>query len=166
MTMAQFTDAHGRLWPVRIDVSTVRRVRAATGVDLARVLTTAEGVSALHGDVCLFVDVLWEIVRPVAEATHKLDAEQFGQSLLGDALGDAIRAFEDAVVEFLPESESRQLVSKVIEGGRALAAQSRLRISNALRSGLIETGIRRELERLDHDLASMNGTLQTTGFGS
>jgi hypothetical protein len=152
--MPSFHDNEKRPWTLRVDVNIIRRVRSATGIDLARVLTTASGREAMHDDVCLFVDVLWEMVAEQASAKG-ITPEQFGQSLTGDALGAAALAFEEAIVEFLPESQGRAIARTVIDGGRTLQAKSKQLIREAMDKGLVEQGIESELDRLRSELTAI-----------
>jgi hypothetical protein len=162
--MPSFIDDEKRTWNLRVDVNIIRRVRSATGIDLARVLTTASGREAMHDDVVLFVDVLWLMVSDQAQ-TKGVTPEQFGVALTGDALGAAAIAFEEAIVEFLPESQGRAIARQVIDGGRTLQAKSKQLIREAMDRGLMEQGIESELERLRSELTAITlrqRTNQTT----
>jgi hypothetical protein len=152
--MPTFSDNESRKWDLRIDIESIRRVRAAHGIDLAKVFASPDALSALNDDVCLLVDVLWELVATQAE-TRSVTAEQFGRSLSGDSLDSAIMAFEEAVIEFLPQSQRRDIVRRIIEGQRAAQTQATMRLTNAIRTGLIEQGIAETLARVDERLAAM-----------
>jgi len=90
-----FTDIAGRIWTVPIDTTTIKRVRALMGVDL---MEFVEGslMGKLMGDTVLFVDTLYAICKPEADARGVSD-EQFGQAMSGDALAVA----EEAIAEGL-----------------------------------------------------------------
>jgi len=152
--MPTFSDNESRKWDIRIDIESIRRVRKAHGIDLAKVFASPDALSALNEDVCLLVDVLWELVSTQAE-TRGVTAEQFGRSLAGDSLDAAIHAFEEAVIEFLPQSQRRDIVRRIIEGQRAAQTQATMRLTNAIRTGLIEQGIAETLARVDERLAAM-----------
>lgn len=142
-----FTDASGDAWNLRLDVNTIRRVRDAHRVDLARIFTDVKSLDQLFGDVVLLVDVLYEIVRPQANA-RQIDSQQFGERLVGDALDRAVTALEEAYIESVPQSRRRQLLRRLVDGTRAAQAQATLRIENAI-DGLIRTAISEQNARLD-----------------
>ena len=146
--MPQFMDCEARTWNLRIDIDAIRRVRSAHSIDLATALASPEAIERLTNDIVLTVDVIYEICRPVAEK-HGVTPESFGQSLAGDALGQAVTAFEEALVEFLPESKRRAAARRIVEAGRALQNQTALRINNAINEGLLEKGIQEQLTNLD-----------------
>jgi hypothetical protein len=97
-TMPSFKDCEGRSWDLRIDVDVIRRVRTAHSIDLATALASPETIDRLTSDIVLTIDVIYEICRPVAEKIG-VTAELFGRSLAGDALGLAVTAFEEALVD-------------------------------------------------------------------
>ena len=159
--MPSFKDTENRDWNVRIDVQTVRDVRNSTGIDIARLLTSTEGHKALHDDVIQLVDIIYEICKRQADS-RGVSAEDFGRSLAGDALNAAVTAFEEAIVEFLPESQSRSIARSVIDAGRELQAKGKAKIRSAIEKGLITQRIEAELAKLDADLAGR--TIPTTSL--
>jgi hypothetical protein len=146
--MPSFKDCESRSWDLRIDVDVIRRVRTVFSIDLARALADPETIDRLTRDIVLTIDVIYEICRPVAEKIG-VTAELFGRSLAGDALGHAVTAFEEALVEFLPESNRRATARRILEAGKALQNQTALRITNAMDKGLLEMGIQEQLTSLD-----------------
>ncbi len=147
--MPSFKDCESRSWDLRIDVDVIRRVRTVFSIDLARALADPETIDRLTSDIVLTIDVIYEICRPVAEKIG-VTAELFGRSLAGDALGHAVTAFEEALVEFLPESNRRATARRILEAGKALQNQTALRITNAIDKGLLEKGIEEQLWSLDN----------------
>lgn len=100
-----FTDNAGRSWQIAVTVSTIRRVRAEAGVDLAAAGRTAPGgesvLERIASDPVLLADALYAIVRPEAEA-RKITPEQFGEALAGDAVEAAADALVEEIVDFFP----------------------------------------------------------------
>ncbi len=94
--------ANGIAWLVEINVETIRRVRAATGYDLARIFTD-DGLAALRDDVVLIADVLHAICEQQANA-RGISAIEFGRMLVGDAIADGTQAIFDASIDFLPQA--------------------------------------------------------------
>lgn len=152
MSDAKFKDLEGRDWSLRLDVATLRRVRDLTTVDLGKLFADPRQLAALHDDIILFVDVLYAIVKPAADARGVSDV-QFGESLAGDVLETAVLAFECAVIDFLPERDRRAILRQLIDGNRAAQKQAVLRVQNAIRDGMIEQGIAEQMASLDRMLA-------------
>lgn len=159
----QFTDTENRAWNVRIDVDTIRRVRSLHSIDLAKVFSSREEIGKLMDDIVQFVDVLATICSTQMES-RSVTPEQFGQALAGDALEAAIHAFEEAVLEFLPESK-RRIIRRIVEGGRASQVQAQMRIEAALNRGLIETGIREQMSTLDRMIEKAIGNSSGSATG-
>jgi hypothetical protein len=63
--MHQFTDRSGRRWLIQIDVSTIKRVRSLTGVNLLDIVA-GELIERLSNDPLLLADVLYAVVQPQA----------------------------------------------------------------------------------------------------
>ncbi len=107
--MQKFVDRKSNVWVVEIDTSTIRRVKAVTGVNL---LECVEGdlIERLSSDVLLLVDVLYAIIQPQADQQQITD-EQFGEGLAGDVITDATTALLEAMVAFFPEPRRRLLKS-------------------------------------------------------
>ena len=161
--MPQFMDCEARTWNLRIDIDAIRRVRSAYSIDLATALASTETIERLTSDIVLTIDVIYEICRPVAEK-HGVTPESFGRSLAGDALGQAVTAFEEALVEFLPESNRRATARRILEAGKALQNQTALRITNAMDNGLLEMGIQEQLTSLDQMIEkAMQKSAPSTG---
>lgn len=152
--MPSFKDSESREWHLRIDVDAIRRVRQIHSIDLATILASAETIDRLTSDICLTIDVIYELCKPAADRLG-VTAQAFGQSLFGDHLGQAVVAFEEALVEFLPESSRRATARQIIDAGRALQKQTGLRIDTAIKNGLLEKGIKDQLTKLDQTIEQM-----------
>lgn len=109
-----FTDNRGRLWDVSVTVNTIKRVRDLVGVDLSDGITAIEAVSSDPVELC---NVLFAICKPQADKAEVSD-EHFGESLVGDVLGDAVDAFIEGVVDFFPEAK-RRVLRAILEKSRA-----------------------------------------------
>lgn len=146
-SLTTFLDAEGDAWFLRLDVNTIRRVRSTQRVDLARTFTDARSLEQLFGDVVQLVDVLYEIVRPQADA-RGIGAQAFGERMVGDTLDRAVTALEEAYIESVPQSRRRELLRRLIAGMKAAQSQAALRIENAL-DGMILTAIEEQNAQLD-----------------
>jgi hypothetical protein len=116
--MHTFADNLGRTWYVAINVATIRRVRAALGVDLyAMVDDGMQELGKLVSDPVRLADVLYVLCKEDAEAKNISD-EDFGRALGGDAIAAAAEALVEELVDFFPEERSRAALRRVIEAGR------------------------------------------------
>jgi hypothetical protein len=145
---AQFTDNQDNTWFVRIDVNALRAIRSAHGVDLGKILGDAQQLQILQDDICKLVDIIFDLVREQAREMG-VTAGDFGAALSGDSLADAVDAFLEAAIDFLPESK-RRILRQIIEANKATQAQAELRIQTAINEGLLTDGIRETMDALDN----------------
>jgi len=103
-----FIDSKGESWDTRIDVSVIRRVRAEHGIDLSKIISSQEQLSALNDDVVLLVDVLYAVCKPAADS-RKIDAEEFAMRLAGNAIESAVESLMLSIIDFFPQSRSKIL---------------------------------------------------------
>lgn len=155
--MAKFTDNEGRDWIVRVDVGTVKRVRATLDIDLADM--TGETAERLADDPVALVDVLYLVCRDQV-ADRKLSDEDFGRGLMGDPIDDASAALLEAIADFFP-ARKRALLQKVL----AKTAKARARAMEMSTAKLddpdldrkINEAMARELDRtMDAVLTRLN----------
>jgi hypothetical protein len=111
--MQAFTDSTGRSWTIVLTIDTLKRVKSLVQVDLAR---PDEGDPPLHvrmfDDVILLADVIFAAVKPQADTAGVTD-EAFGQSLGGDAITAAARAFLEEWTDFFRRRERPDLVAMI-----------------------------------------------------
>ena len=119
--MRTFKDLSGQSWTLAITVATVRNVRAAfDGLDLLDIGDPKSGVlERIFGDVILFVDLLYFLVRDQAIALEISD-EAFGQVLGGDVLLEAQKSFMESLADFTPQPDRRKLLREILKKGREL----------------------------------------------
>jgi hypothetical protein len=116
--MHTFADNLGRTWYVTINVTTVRRVRAALDVDLYQLVDDGmQALGKLVADPVRLADVLYVLCQEDAEKQQVSD-EDFGRALGGDAITSAAEAFVEELVDFFPDERSRQALRRVIAAGR------------------------------------------------
>lgn len=112
-----FTDTAGRIWSLAIDTTTIKRVRTLLGIDLMG-FVEGELMGKLMSDVVLFVDTLYAICKPQADARNVTD-EQFGQAMSGEVLQAAEEALAEALFSFSHPSR-REAARAVWEKAKAL----------------------------------------------
>jgi hypothetical protein len=115
--MPTFTDNQNRNWPIELGTTDIKRVRAATGVDLLSI-AGGELLPKLSADTILLIDVIYVAIRPALDKANVTD-EDFGRSLRGDALADATKALLEAVIDFFP-SRQQTTLRKLLAKGREL----------------------------------------------
>ena len=128
-----FTDNKGRKWDIVLNVNQMKRVRAVLGIDLVNVITLdAKGevkvdlIDRIANDPCLLVDILCVLTEKQAASLGVSDV-QFGESLAGDAIEDATKAFLDELVDFFPGAK-RLFLQKAV----TLARKYTLEMTSAL----------------------------------
>jgi hypothetical protein len=128
--MSEFVDSSGNAWQVRIDVSTIKRVRDKYGIDLSKVMSSQSELTRLADDVVLLVDVLFALVSPQAE-TRKVSAEDFAHLLAGDTIESATNALMEAIIDFFPQSR-RVLLRQLWEKLKAYDQQNMTKAKTAI----------------------------------
>ena len=88
--MKTFKDNEGRTWTVKVNISTVKRVKSLLGINIFDAIEK-DLIARLVTDTILLVDVLYVICKPEAEQKNVSD-EQFGEGLAGDAITAATTA--------------------------------------------------------------------------
>uniref|UniRef100_A0A7C4LIL5 Tail assembly chaperone n=1 Tax=Schlesneria paludicola TaxID=360056 RepID=A0A7C4LIL5_9PLAN len=103
--MKSFADAKGQTWTIEINVASLQRVRAVTGLDLTKLVDRqADVFPKLAGDLFVLFDVLAELLRPQLEA-KEMTAEQFGESLDEESADKAAVALIEAAIDFFQEGK-------------------------------------------------------------
>ncbi|MBR3822521.1 MAG: hypothetical protein IKJ37_12990 [Kiritimatiellae bacterium] len=132
-----FTDNKGRKWDIVLNVNQMKRVRAVLGIDLVNVITLdAKGevkvdlIDRIANDPCLLVDILCVLTEKQAASLGVSDV-QFGESLAGDAIEEATKAFLDELVDFFPGAK-RLFLQKAV----TLARKYTLEMTSALEKAL------------------------------
>lgn len=102
-----FKDNAGREWLLKLDAPLIRAVRQdCDGLDLAGF--DGKQFTRLSDDPCLLVDCLWVLCRKQAES-RSISAEQFAESLVGDAIERATAAMLESIADFFPKSKRDHL---------------------------------------------------------
>lgn len=114
--MATFKDSQCREWQLSIDVLQLKRVRERTRFELGKLLANEmSGLKQLANDPELLVDVLFVLVEDQAKG-RKIEPEEFGRSMVGDALESGFDTLLSAFADFCPSRQAKPL--------RALLAKS------------------------------------------
>jgi hypothetical protein len=124
-----FTDTTGRVWPVRLDIATARRVRSETGVDLCGP-NVAETMQDLAADPINLVDVLYLVCVPANGSG--VTPEDFGGAMGGEAVEHALDALVGALSDFFPGRTGRAILRRAIEETPALRAAEAAAVERVL----------------------------------
>ena len=141
--MRNFIDSSGRVWVVDVSVTTIKRVRTLTGVNLLEVIQ-GELIEQLSSDPILLADCLYAVCQPQAVREGVSD-EAFGQSLAGDVIDRATTALLEGLIEFFPESK-RRLLEKATAKYRQVQTKALAMVEAKLDSPELEAKILKDLE--------------------
>lgn len=97
--MPSFKDNSGREWLLTLDGPKIGMLKRELLVDFGKIDDAV--YQKLDDDPELFVNVLWALCREQAQAAA-ITSEQFGVSLVGDAVEHAANALIAAVCDFFP----------------------------------------------------------------
>jgi hypothetical protein len=131
-----FKDKEGREWTLDVNVTSIKRVRAALEVNLLDVVD-GKLIEELDGNPILLVDVLYVLCKPDAEKRNITD-EQFGQAMAGDAIDRATSAFLAELSDFFPNGK-RQLLQKAVAKIETLRTMALARATERMDSGELES---------------------------
>lgn len=141
--MKSFNDNTGRKWDVSLSIATVKRVRNLVEVDLLAILDKPELLNTIATDPVLFVDVLYVIVKPQADAIGLTD-EAFGELLNGESIEQATEAFLEALVDFFPGARQATL-RRVLDRANAHRTKTDADLNRLLSDGTIDAAIDKAL---------------------
>lgn len=117
--MKEFRDAEGRPWEIRVNVSTLRRVRDLAGIDLITLFTgDMTALQAFIADPYKRADALFVLCQDQAEK-RSVSSESFGEALAGDPMEAATLAMLDELASFFPGPKAkliRAALAKMSEG--------------------------------------------------
>lgn len=148
--MRTFRDARGRDWSLDITVNTVRRVRGDCGVNLLDIVD-GELARRLESDVVLLCDMIFSICRVQAESKG-VSSEDFGESLSGDVIDSAAKAFMESIVDFFPKPQQRQNLRHLLELTEVTVNAQQSAIAKkleAMNADKINQLIEQQAERID-----------------
>lgn len=137
--MRTFQDRDNRVWTVAVDVNAIKRVRALCDVDLLEIVG-GDLLERLTSDPVLLCDVIYAVCKPEADGRGVTD-EDFGRSLVGDAIDRATDVLLEDLIGFFPSQKRRvlELAMKKIAALEDVVVQAALA---RLESGEVEARLR------------------------
>lgn len=164
--MQTFTDAKGQNWTIDVNFTSLKRVKAATGIDLTKLVNPkSDVIGTLTGDLFVLFDCLVALVQPQLDA-KELTAEQFGESLDEGAAESAVVALIAAVIDFFPEGKRmllKRAFAKVTTAAQRRQTSAIDQALKAVESVQFERTIEHALERASR---STSGSLATNSPAS
>ncbi len=132
--MKMFTDRQGRSWTIEINYTSLRRVKAATGVDLTRLVDPQSDVMGqLTGDPFVLFDCLVALLQPQLD-DKGITAEQFGESLDEESADKAAVALIEAAIDFFQEGKRMLLKRAFAKVTTAAQRRQTASLDQALRA--------------------------------
>jgi hypothetical protein len=112
--MKCFKDCDGRQWYVKLNLDTLERVEASTGVALDDIASANPASVAAVASAVTLGKVLWAIVEPDA-AKRGVAREQFFASMGGDEIDAARKVLLDEQIFFSPPAWREPLMLAIQE---------------------------------------------------
>lgn len=110
--MRKFTDNKGRDWHIDVFGSTLKDVKDALGVDLSDI-RDGSIFERLGNDLLFAGDVAFWLCQPQIKE-RQIDYREFQSGLSGDALGSAITAIGEAIIDYFPK-QKRDILLKAYQ---------------------------------------------------
>lgn len=117
--MQSFKDGADRTWTLAVTVDAVKRVRKLVDVDLVDVAVGGDLWTRLLTDPVLLVDVLYVLLKPEAD-TLKISDVDFGRSLVGDAISEALAALQGSLLDFFPRHQRVRAAANLLTALREI----------------------------------------------
>lgn len=157
--MKTFTDSKGRTWTIEANVSSLRRVKAATDVDLTKLVDPKDDtIGRLTGDLFLLFDVLCAMLQPQLDE-KAVSREQFGESLDEESAEKAVMALIEGVIDFFRDGKRtllKRAFTKVTQAADRVQAKSLDEAMRTIEAPEFDRAIQTALEG-----ASMSGGSST-----
>ena len=149
--MSYFLDNTGVKWPVKIDVSAIKRVKKICDIDLLETATGGEKsqilISLLFSDPILVCDIAYAVCLPDAEKAGYSD-EYFGSLFSGETIEQARDAILESLQLFFPSQTQRLALKKLIAILRKAEKRLEQATTNYLASEELEQKIEKTLSTL------------------
>lgn len=157
--MAKFKDASGKEWAVVVTVATLKRVKALLDVDLMEVVDEKSTLlERLADDPVVLCNVLYAVMKPEADRRGVND-EAFGESLFGDALNDATRAFLESLSDFFRSPTTRTALKAVTSKIYEVEARMHDLLAAKIKSGELDKIVNAALESAQATVGESSTTL-------
>lgn len=148
--------ANGKDWNVRLDAPTITALRKECDCDFGAM--DGKVFERMEADPVLLVNVLWVVCRSQANG---MTDEDFGRMLVGDQIGEATKALNDAWLDFFPAGK-RSLLRSLSEKQAAVTdkalALALAKINDPTLEEKLLAGVEaRMMKELEESLTRLNG---------
>ena len=111
--MKTFRDTADREWNIEINVTSLKRVKDLTGVDLTTLIKpNDETFKLLSTDMFKLFDVLVALMKPQLDQRN-VSADAFGQALDENSVETAVSALLEGVIDFF-QSDKRAILRRAL----------------------------------------------------
>ena len=144
--MANFSDLNGRNWVVTLDVYSIKQIKKELEIDLLDE-KVHETLQRIAEDIVIAIDVLYLALKEQLDTANISDVE-FGRSLAGDCLNDAVGALVEALVDFFPNPRKREFMKKMWEKATSHMDRSHQEMIAILDDERIDSKLESQMEEL------------------
>lgn len=151
--MRTFKDTAGREWQVALSIGTAKRIKDAIDLDI---LDNGQAVQRIATDPYLMGNVLFLVCEPQCKALGVTD-EQFGESLAGDVIDDALTAFIEELVDFFPKRQRPALtamLAKLTDVQDQAATLATAKVASPEMTARIQREMEKAASEIDHLLTA------------
>jgi len=160
--MANFSDNNGRNWVVTLNVHAMKTIKQTLDIDLL----ADEGpeiLQRLSDDIELAVNVLYLAIKEQLD-TASISDEQFGKSLGGDCLNEAVGALVQAMIDFFPNPQKREFLSKLWQKSTKHLERTNKEMLAMLEDERVEESIKQRIEEakeesIQNAISGVNSTV-------
>jgi hypothetical protein len=129
--MQYVKDINNFQWEIKVNVNTLKRIKALCGIDLMELISVNEKtgemntelLERLSSDPVLLVDLLYATCKPQADEKNMTD-EQFAEVWAGDQIEFAVNALMEEIINFFPEAK-RRLWQKINQASKINAQKEK-----------------------------------------
>lgn len=162
--MKEFTDSHGKTWPITINGFTVKRCRDLLGIDLGEPSNGTPPLLSRLSDIAFVVDLLYVVCKPTAD-DKGLSDEQFAELLDGEVLANAHAKLMEEWADFfrkLRQPHKATMLAKQLAIVEAAMAEADKAMSSQAFDDLVERKKAELGERFANLLASSESSQDRT----
>lgn len=118
----QFVDQLGHRWKVTIDGLVMKRLKSECNFNVCNLIDmeSEDSFVSVLKDIERTVDVLWVCVEEQA-IDAGIDEYEFAKGLFGDTLDAAVACIEQALVNFYPRQDQREMLARMFQTARIAA---------------------------------------------
>lgn len=142
-------DREGRKWPTTISVTTIARVKEATGVNLLEIV---EGklLPRFLDDPLLLVDVLYVVCKPQADE-RSVSKDAFGDLFVGDVTVEAVQSLVRGLLDFFP-SDRRAMIERLWKATERAQGEAVKMATDKLNSPLIDQALTGAIRKASNEI--------------